>query len=67
METPEEQLTLAPYLRCYFMLIGSIAMSPVATSSAAKRSVRVDVSALKHFPVQQMGFLENSQFPGRCF
>jgi hypothetical protein len=38
------------------MLIASIDMSLRAASLVAKGPVRVDVSTLKQFPVDQMGF-----------
>lgn len=57
-----------PISTMYFMLIASIDMSPRAASLVAKGPVRVDVSTLKQFPIEQMGcFGKQSGFPKRCF
>lgn len=44
------------FLLCYFMLIANIDVSLGAVSLVAKGPVRVDVSTLKQFPIDQMGF-----------
>lgn len=56
MQNPAQQMTFIQFLLCSFMLIASIDMSLGAASLVAKGPIRVDVSTLKQFPIEQMGF-----------
>lgn len=50
-------MTFIPFLLCYFMLIANIDIFLWASFLVAKGPVKVEVSTLKQFPIDQMGIL----------